>query len=346
MPSELIADLSARPDVDAVLVEADGSRSRPFKAPGQHEPVVPAATAILVPVAGLNSIGQPLDEDHVHRSGVVSELAQVPVGSFVTAETVARVLAHPQGGAKHCPAGARLVPLLNKADTDADIQRGGELAAKLLANANVDSVAISCMEREFPVLEAWVPTAAIILAAGRSTRFGVTKQSLPWEDTTLAARAVRIALDSGLDPIVVVIGHEAEKVEKALYGLPVKVVYNADFAAGQSTSLGKGLDALPWRTGAAMFFPADQPLVTAEIAQAIVRAHRRTFAPACVPVFEGWRGNPVLFDRTLFSKLRGLRGDEGWRALLEKYQGTVVSVTAPRAVMMDIDTRKNCERLK
>ncbi len=151
--SELITKLSARPDIDVVLVEADGSRSRPLKAPGEHEPVVPGNTTILVPIAGLNALGQPLDEDHVHRSEIASGLAGVPVGSSITAETVARILSHPQGGAKLRPAGARLVPLLNKADTDDMVRQAGEVAEKLLAYPNVDAVIINSMQKKPSVLE-------------------------------------------------------------------------------------------------------------------------------------------------------------------------------------------------
>jgi molybdenum cofactor cytidylyltransferase len=344
--SELIASLSARPDTDAVLVEADGSRSRPFKAPGEHEPVVPGMTTILVPIIGLNSIGQPLDEDHVHRSEIVSALALAPLGSPITTETIARVLSHPQGGAKHLPAGARLAPLLNKADTDAAVQQAGELAAKLLAYSAVDTVLINSMQQEHPVLEAWAPVAGVILAAGQAARFGFTKQLLPWQDTTLAAHAAQVALDAGLDPVIIVLGHEAEKVEKTLSGLPVRLAFNSAFAAGQSTSLIKGLDALPSRTGAALFLLADQPFVTPAMIRTIVEAHRRTFAPACAPVFEGRRGNPVLFDKALFRELRELRGDEGGRSLLEKYAGALVQVPAPRAILLDIDTSEDYERMK
>ncbi len=150
---ELISDLIARSDIDAVLVEADGSRSLPFKAPGEHEPVVPENTTILIPIAGLNILGHPLDEDHVHRAEIAAALAQVPVGSSITAETVARILAHPQGGAKRRPDGARFVPLLNKADTADAVRQGGEVSEKLLAYPNVDAVIINSMQQKPSVLE-------------------------------------------------------------------------------------------------------------------------------------------------------------------------------------------------
>jgi molybdenum cofactor cytidylyltransferase len=343
--SQLIAALRDRPDIDVILIEADGSRSLPFKAPGKHEPVVPEITTILVPIAGLNSLGAPLDENHVHRSEIAAALAQAPLGSPITAETIARVLSHPEGGAKQLPAGAKLAPLLNKADTDAAVQQGGELAEKLLASPVVDTVAVSCMLREPPVVEAWTPVAGIVLAAGRAIRFGNAKQVLPWQDMTLVAHSARVALKAGLDPVIVVAGHEAEKVEKALAGLPVQLVFNSEFALGQSASLRRGIEALPQRTGAALMLLADQPLITAEMLRTIIRAHRRTFAPICVPVFEGLRGNPALFGRDLFRELGELQGDIGGRALFEKYSDAIAAVPASRAVLADIDTPEDYERL-
>jgi len=327
------------------LVEADGSRSLPFKAPGSHEPVVPEATTILSPIAGLNAIGQPLDEAHVHRAEIAATLAQQPPGSPVSPQTVARVLAHAEGGARQLPASARLVPILNKADTEAALRHAGEAADILLAHSGVDGVIISTMNQNPPVCECRMRAAGVVLAAGKSTRFGETKQVLPWGDTTLVAHAARAALDAGLDPVVVVLGHQADAVERALAGLPVQRVYNSDFAAGQSTSLRKGLGALPANTGAAVFLLADQPLVHAGIIRKIVRAHRQSCAPACVPVFEEKRGNPVLFDRALFQELAALQGDTGGRELLNRYRDDIALVPAGRAVLLDADTYDEYQKL-
>jgi molybdenum cofactor cytidylyltransferase len=343
---ELIARLHLRSDVDIILVEADGSRSRPFKAPGEHEPVVSELTTILVPIAGLNAIGLALNEDNAHRAEIIASLANEKPGVPISPETIARILSHPQGGAKHCPAGARLIPLLNKADAHSDMTGAYQAAERLLEHPAVDSVVISSMKEDPPVREVWEPVAGIVLAAGQAARFGATKQILPWQDTTLVAHSARAALDAGLDPVIVALGYDAEKVAEALAGLPVRLVHNPEFRNGQSTSIRKSLEALPFRTCAAVFLLADHPFAGREIVKALLEAHRRTLAPACVPVFEGQRGNPALFDKALFNELRELNGDAGGRVLLEKYRDEIVAVPASREVLLDIDTSADYERLR
>jgi molybdenum cofactor cytidylyltransferase len=344
IPPDLIAILKERPDIDCILIEADGSKSRPFKAPANHEPVVAGFTTVLVPIVGLNSLGRPLNDTTVHRPEIVASLAGSRIGSRITPEMVARVLSHVDGGAKGLPTGCRLVPLLNKID-QVDIRVADEVAEALLKYSNVDSVLVGSVDRDPPVREVWIPTAGVVLAAGQATRFGALKQVLRWKDTTLVAHAAREALKAGLDPVIVVVGYESEKVTEKLKGLPIQVVNNPEFAAGQSTSLRAGIDALSERPGGALFLLANQPLIDAGIIEAILSAHRKTLAPVCVPVFERQRGNPVLFDRSLFPELLNLKGDTGGHELLEKYQDALVTVPVGNAAVSDIDIPEDYQRL-
>lgn len=101
---------------DVVLVEADGARRRSFKLPAEHEPVVPSASLLVVVVVGLDILGQPLDEAHVHRWERVAEAAGQAMGSAVTEDTLARALLAPSGYLSHVPRGARSAVFLNKAE--------------------------------------------------------------------------------------------------------------------------------------------------------------------------------------------------------------------------------------
>ncbi len=183
------------------------------------------------------------------------------------------------------------------------------------------------------------PVAGLILAAGAARRMGRPKQLLDWGGRPLVRVAAETALAGGLEPVVVVVGHAHEQVAAALDGLPVTVIHNPDYAAGQSGSLRAGLDALAPDTQAALVLLGDQPYVTPAIIAALADAWRRSSAAAVAPVYGGQRGNPVLFDRALFPELRAISGDRGARDLLAALAGRVELLpfddTRP---LLDIDT--------
>ena len=140
------------PDV-CVLNEADGSRMRPFKAPAEYEPVIPIDTTLVVPVVGADVLGRPLDAEHVHRPELVSALCGARLGTPVTPAIVARVLAHPDGGRKGVPAGARVIVLINKVETIADRAPARETAVCLLREPAIHSVVLANLRADEPVLE-------------------------------------------------------------------------------------------------------------------------------------------------------------------------------------------------
>jgi molybdenum cofactor cytidylyltransferase len=136
-----------------ILNEADGSRMRPFKAPATHEPVIPAETTLVVPVVGSDVFGQTLDAEHVHRPELVSVLSGAPLGTLITPEMVAGVLAHPDGGRKGVPAGARVVVLINKVEDLPDRKPARETAEHLLREPAIQAVVLAAVRGNDPVLE-------------------------------------------------------------------------------------------------------------------------------------------------------------------------------------------------
>ena len=136
-----------------ILNEADGSRMRPFKAPAGHEPVIPAETTLVVIVVGADILGKTLDADHVHRPELVGALSGAPLGTPITPEIVARVLAHPHGGRKGVPAGARVVVLINKVESLFERTPARKTAELLLREPTIQSVVLAAVRAENPVLE-------------------------------------------------------------------------------------------------------------------------------------------------------------------------------------------------
>lgn len=136
-----------------IVNEADGSRRLPFKAPAGHEPVIPVETTLVVPMVGADVFGQALDAEHVHRPELVSALSGAPVGTPITPEIVAGVLAHAAGGRKGVPAGARVVVVINKVESLPDWKPARVTAERLLREAAIQAVVLAGVRGDDPVLE-------------------------------------------------------------------------------------------------------------------------------------------------------------------------------------------------
>jgi molybdenum cofactor cytidylyltransferase len=183
--------------------------------------------------------------------------------------------------------------------------------------------------------------AALILAAGRSTRMGGENKLLAEiEGRPMVARVAQRLLASRARPIVAVLGNEAEAVDLALGRLPVARVRNPDFAEGLSTSLKRGLAALPDDVEGVIVCLGDMPLVSGRHLDRLIAA----FNPLegreiCVPTRRGKRGNPVLFGKRFFAEMASLAGDVGAKHLIGEYAEFVAEVEMEDdGVLVDIDT--------
>jgi molybdenum cofactor cytidylyltransferase len=217
----------------------------------------------------------------------------------------------------------------------------------LLDEPRVARVVLGAVAHDDPVKEVWSRVAAVVLAAGGSTRFGSPKQLLPWGDKTLLQHVVDRVLGSSLDLVVLVLGHEAGRIGALIGDRPLRVVVNQEWARGQSGSLRAGLQALPQTCDACLFVLADQPNVSPQLIDRLLARYRRTLAPIVAPVHQGRRGNPVLFARTLFPELLEMQGDQGGRQAIERHEQEVETVEAlDPDPFLDIDTVENYEEAR
>jgi len=122
---EWVDELSSLADVSFLIVEADGAAGRSLKAPREGEPVLPQITTLLIPVVGIDVLGCPLDEQHVFRSEIAARILNVPFGSTVTEEMIARLLAEI---IKSRPQEARVIPFINKVDVPGSLPQARKLA--------------------------------------------------------------------------------------------------------------------------------------------------------------------------------------------------------------------------
>jgi molybdenum cofactor cytidylyltransferase len=188
--------------------------------------------------------------------------------------------------------------------------------------------------------------AAIILAAGRSTRMGGPNKLLAeLGGKTLVRIVAEQALASKAAEVIVVTGYQAEQVEKALQGLKVKFVRNPDFAGGLASSVKAGVAAVPDNADGAVVCLGDMPLISANLIDRLIEA----FAPdrgnlIVVPVSDSRRGNPVLWSRRFFNELMTLDGDIGARHLIAKHSEAVAEVPVEgHGAFLDIDTPQALE---
>ena len=130
MPPEWVEELIRLDGISIIITEADGAAGRPLKAPRDGEPVMPDSTTLIVPVMGIDGMGRPLDEQTVFRSAIASRLLDLPLGSTVTEEVIARLMMEL---IKQAPSGARVVPLINKVDIPGGREKAEKLAHHILA---------------------------------------------------------------------------------------------------------------------------------------------------------------------------------------------------------------------
>jgi len=203
--------------------------------------------------------------------------------------------------------------------------------------------------REEPVPETGRRVAAVLLAAGRSTRMGaVNKMLAEIGGKSLVRIAAEQAVASRAQPVIVVTGHEREKVETALKGLPVRLVHNPNFSEGLGTSLKAGITCVPQEADAAIICLADMPQVDAALIDRLIAAFDpERGALVVVPSIDGRRGNPVVWSRRFFHDLMSIQGDVGARHLISNYAEAVVEVpVSGDAALTDVDTPESLSAVK
>lgn len=190
-------------------------------------------------------------------------------------------------------------------------------------------------------------TAAVILAAGQSSRMGEPKQLVELEGRTLLRRAVATAIASSCRPVMVVLGAAAARMQRELAGFDARVVENPGWLEGIGSSVRCGIDAARRErtVDSALLLLCDQPLVTAQLIDQLVAAHRDRGARIVACEYAGTVGVPALFSRDLFDELLALRADAGAKQVIARHGADVVRVPFPGAAL-DLDTPEDLARAR
>lgn len=181
--------------------------------------------------------------------------------------------------------------------------------------------------------------SAIILAAGKSTRMGTQKLCMPIGEHTILEQTVDNYLGSKVDEIIVVIGHEAQRVRQLIAGKPVTIVYNSNYDKGMSTSIASGLQHVKRSIQNVMIALGDQPYIRSDIINLIIETHKSSRKGIIVPVYKGNRGHPAIFNMSYKEELLQLEGDTGGKQITDRHPDDVFEIDVEfEEIIADIDT--------
>lgn len=185
--------------------------------------------------------------------------------------------------------------------------------------------------------------SAVILAAGMSTRMGAVKQLMPFGGATLLEAVIGLVRRSSAGEIIVVLGAAAEEIRAKVSLDGVKVVMNEQYREGMGTSLRAGIAHVSG--DAALVVLADQPFVESRTIDRLIQEYREKKPQIAIPVYRGFRGNPVLLDRSVFPEVMGLGGDVGCRAIFGGHSENILRIGVEDVgVLLDIDTPGDFEK--
>ncbi|HTW52023.1 MAG TPA: molybdopterin-binding/glycosyltransferase family 2 protein [Stellaceae bacterium] len=241
------------------------------------------------------------------------------------------------------PVGRREIMSMGAGGLLAEIPARG-LKREVARSAPADSISSGSVAKVPPGPR----VAALLLAAGKSSRMGINKMLVEVDGRPMVVRTAQRLLASPARPIVAVLGNQADKVDAALGKLPVERVANPDFADGLSTSLKRGLAALPVDVDAVVVCLGDMPLVAGRDIERLIAAFNPLEGRAIVvPTRRGQRGNPILWSRQFFAEMQALKGDQGARQLIEEHADLVAEIEMDSdAVLIDIDTPEALAQLR
>jgi molybdenum cofactor cytidylyltransferase len=346
-PSEWIPMLLDSTDSDVLLVEADGARGLPLKAPFSHEPVIPTETSLVIPVASMSALGQPLDDEHVYNAKAIIERYGFIEGSRVKSPWLAQVVRDEELGLRGVPPKARVIALLNGTPANGYIRGRARLTARLiLREPRLQGVALGSVRASDPVYEVQRNVGAVVLAAGKSSRMGQMKVLMPWGRKPIVEHIIEQLVLAHVDPICVVTGHQAKEVAACAARAGAESVFNVDYASGEMlSSLKMGLKAMPANVSAVLVVLGDQPRIQPKTVTQVMSAYAEGAGEIIAPSFQMRRGHPILIDRRYWAEILALPDGAAPRDVINAHAENTFYVNVDNdSILADVDTPQDYQR--
>ena len=314
---------------DVVLVEADGARGLPLKAPANWEPVIPEACDLVIGVAGADCMGRPLREA-CFRPELAAGLLGIEAERPVTCELLAELLCHPSGTRKEVSCDYRI--FFNKVDGPAEFKTAQKLQGLLKARGE---------QAAFGALKERV--AVILLGAGNSRRFQGNKLLYPLEGIPMYRRIVEHALKLPADQRIMITQYQ--EILKDLEGSLITAVQNPHPEWGISHSIRLGIETAG-DVDAYLFAVCDQPFLQYETLECLLERFITSGKGIAAVSGNGHLGNPNIFSACYREELRALTGDVGGKAVMKRHlEDVAIWEIKGEEELRDIDDRSQLSAL-
>ncbi|MEP6988411.1 MAG: selenium cofactor biosynthesis protein YqeC, partial [Chloroflexota bacterium] len=329
-------------DSDVMLIEADQSDGLPLKAPFSDEPNIPSETTLVVPMASLAVLGQPLDDEHVYNATAIDERYGFLLGNRVKSPWIAQVLRDEELGLRGVPPAARIVALLNQTAAQGYARGRARLIAQfILRSSRIHGVALGSVRSGEPIYEVQKHIGAVVLAGGLSRRMGQPKVLLPWGGRrTIIEHIIEQLALARVPQITVVTGHRAGEVRQVVSRVGADVVHNDKYTTGEMlSSLQAGLRAMPKYISAALVVLGDQPRIQPKIIAQVMMAYAEGAGDIIAPSYHMRRGHPILIDRRYWAEILDLPETGSPRDVIDRHKDRIAYVNVDTdSVLRDVDT--------
>ncbi len=329
-------------DSDVMLIEADQSDGLPLKAPFSDEPNIPSETTLVVPMASMSVLGQPLDDEHVYNATAIDERYGFLLGNRVKSPWIAQVLRDEELGLRGVPSGARIVALLNQTASQGYARGRARLIAQfILRSLRIHGVALGSVRSGEPIYEVQKHIGAVVLAGGMSRRMGQPKVLLPWGGRrTIIEHIIEQLALARVPQITVVTGHRAGEVRQVVSRVGADVVHNEQYTTGEMlSSLKAGLRAMPAHISAVLVVLGDQPRIQPKIIAQVMMAYAEGAGDIVAPSYHMRRGHPILIDRRYWGEILDLPESGSPRDVIDRHKDRIAYVNVDTdSVLRDVDT--------
>lgn len=333
-------------DADILLIEADGARGLPLKAPHAHEPVIVPETTLVIHSSLIDVLGQPLNDQHVYNPDAIIEQYGFYPDAPIKSPWLAQIIRDETLGMKGVPERARAIAFLNGVPQAGYMRGRARMVARLaLGTPRLNAAAlgnVNYREGVEPVVhEVQRRVGAVVLAAGMSRRMGEPKVLLPWlGGKTILEHILSQLILTRVEPVVVVSGNRASDVQQIAERVGVECVHNPRYeTTDMLASLKQGLLALPESVSAALIVLGDQPRLQPRIISQVLAAYAEGKGTIVAPSYQMRRGHPILIDRRYWPELLALPDDAAPRDVINVHADQVAYVvTDDDSVLRDVDT--------